>query len=91
MHVDAEVEAILHSKIELKCIVDAVPPPRIVWFRLNADNVETESVLIQTPGDQKLGTLERNITIEDEGKWRCIASNTFRGKTLDFIVTVIGT
>ena len=91
IHVDAEFETILHSKIEVKCIVDAVPTPRLTWSRLNATNDVTKIVLKQEPGNPKHGTLERNVTIEDDGKWRCAANTFFGGKESDFIITVIGT
>ena len=92
VHVDAEFEAILHSKIEVKCIVDAIPTPRLTWYRLNAkNNIVTETVLRQEPDDPKYGTLERNVTIEDDGKWRCTASSSYSGKESDFIIIVIGT
>ena len=91
VHVDAEFEAILHSKIEVKCIVDADPIPRLTWSRLDATNAVTKIVLKQEPGDPKLGTLERSVTIEDDGKWRCTANSFFGGKESDFIITVIGT
>lgn len=91
IHVDAEFETILHSKIEVKCTVDAVPTPRLTWSRLNATNDVTKIVLKQEPGNPKHGTLERNVTIEDDGRWRCAANTFFGGKESDFIITVIGT
>ena len=93
MHVGAEstFEAILHSKIELKCIVDAIPTPAIIWYRLNINDEVTKVVLKQEAGDPKYGILERNVTREDDGRWRCTASSSFGGKDSDFVITVIGT
>ena len=93
MRVDAEsmFEAILHSKIELKCTVDAIPTPTITWYRLNSNDEKTKLVLIQEAGDPKYGILERNVTREDDGKWQCAASGSHGGEHSDFVITVIGT
>ena len=93
VHVDAEstFEAILHSKIELKCIVDAVLTPNIIWYRLNINDEVTKLVHTQEAGDPKYGILERNVTREDDGKWRCAVSSSYGGKESDFVITVIGT
>ena len=93
MHVDTEsmFEAILHSKIGLKCTVDAFPTPTISWYRLNINNTVTWVVLRQEAEDPKYGILERNVTREDDGKWQCDASSVYDGKRSDFIITVIST
>ena len=92
VHVDVEsmmFEAILGSKIELKCIVDAIPTPTVIWSRIDNDKV-IQNVVTQNPGDPKYGTLERTVTREDDGKWRCAVSGNFGGKHSDFSITVIG-
>ena len=90
MYAESKFGVILHSKIELKCTADAFPTPRILWYRLDFKNKEVDLVLTQAPGDPRHGILEKNVTRDDDGKWRCRASNNFGGQSSDFIVTVIG-
>ena len=93
VHVDIEspFEAILHSKIELKCKVDAIPTPSLMWHRVNMGGAVTKLVHTQDAGDPTYGILERNVTTEDDGKWRCTVSGSYGGKMADFVITVIGT
>ena len=80
----------MHSKIELKCKVDAIPTPSLMWHRVNMAGAVTKLVHTQDAGDPNYGILERNVTREDDGKWRCTVSGSFGGKMADFVITVIG-
>ena len=83
------LEAVLGSEIKLKCEIDANPLPILTWSRVVDDKVSRE-ILRQRPEDSKYGYLERIITEEDEGTWRCGASSNFAGGHVDFSITVIG-
>ena len=79
----------MNSHVELRCTVEAVPKPIIVtWVRV-VDGTEVH-VKVQHAVQRNLVVLERNMTIMDNGTWRCKASNLAGGGEDDFVVTVLG-
>ena len=89
VEVNREYEVILDSQVELSCTVRAVPPEIFVtWSRVVDGNEVT--VKVQNTVEGNVAVLQRNITLMDNGTWRCRAGNTAGGDMEDFDVTVLG-
>ena len=84
-------EAVLGSRIELRCIVDADPPvSTLIWKRVINGQSSPNPYLFQLSSDPKFGIIEKNVTVEDDGDWCCRASGTFGSLDGEFTVVVLG-
>ena len=85
----AVYEVVLNSIFEVRCIVDAVPPPSsIMWKRRGQDR----SILYsrQSSHEPMFGILRKRASLEDDGQWTCDASGAHGGLHADFTVIVLG-
>ena len=88
---EAVYEAVLGSRIELRCTVDAdTPAVTLIWRRVINGQPSPDPYLIQPSSDPKFGIIEKNVQVEDNGVWSCYASDTFGGLDGQFAVVVLG-
>ena len=77
------------SRVELKCHADAVPLSiGVTWMRVI--NGEEMSIITRHLIPRNVVVLERNVTLMDNGNWRCRISNLAGSNHDDFLVTVLG-
>ncbi|CAK1542735.1 unnamed protein product [Leptosia nina] len=59
----------LYSKVELLCVVDGYPPPRITWYHNN-------TIILQSTLKESTMLIER-VDFDDLGAYSCVADNGY--------------
>ena len=77
----------LNSRVEIRCIVDADPPPdSITWRRVESANFYS----VQYREESGFGVLQKTVTLEDNGDWICHVSGELGGLDGMFVIEVLG-
>ena len=85
VQVDGDIEVISGTTAQLRCVVEAVPDP-VLKFKRVVDGTFFEPTEKKQPN---IGILERTFTVEDDGEWRCVVSNTIGGEEESITVNVL--
>ena len=76
----------LHTNFTVRCTVDAYPSLDSIMWR----NEDSQISITQHSDEQMFGILQKTATIEDNGRWICMASNELDSLGGAFTVVVLG-
>ena len=66
------------TNVQFSCKVDGIPKPSVAWFRHNdVAPLQNSSATVMTQSGQTFRLSILNISLNDQGRFKCVASSKF--------------
>ena len=66
------------TNVQFSCKVDGIPKPSVAWFRHNdVAPLQNSSATMMTQSGQTFHLSILNISLDDQGRFKCVASSKF--------------
>lgn len=77
------------TNVQFSCKVDGIPKPSVAWFRHNdVAPLQNSSSTVMTQSGQTFHLSILNISLNDQGRFKCVASSKFGTHSKEAVLLV---
>ena len=77
------------TNVQFSCKVDGIPNPSVAWFRHNdVASLQNSSATVMTQSGQTFHLSILNISLIDQGRFKCVASSKFGTHSKEAVLLV---
>ena len=77
------------TNVQFSCKVDGIPKPSVAWFRHNdVAPLQNSSATVMTQSGQTVHLSILNISLIDQGRFKCVASSKFGTHSKEAVLLV---